>query len=61
MQIVKDTEFRIDVEKYTSALVTLTVYEEAYRYNFLLNCETYKNTVKNLNSLLDELAKFVND
>jgi hypothetical protein len=58
MQTIKDTEFNVDVEKYTSALIALTVCAEAYRYNFLLNCETYKSTVKNLNPLLDELAEF---
>jgi hypothetical protein len=30
MQIVKETELQIDIEKYTSALIVLTVCAEAY-------------------------------
>lgn len=58
LQTIKETEFKVDAEKYTSHLIALTVCAEVYRYNFLLNCETYQSTVKNLNPLLDELIAF---
>ena len=57
-QVVKETDFNVDIDKYASELNALTVCAEAYRYNFLLNCETYQRTVSVLNPLLDELAEF---
>ena len=57
-QVIELTEFDGDYEKYASELNALTVCAEAYRYNFLLNCETYQRTVAVLNPLLDELAQF---
>ena len=59
LQVIKETEFKVNAEKYTSHLIALTVCAEVYRYNFLLNCETYQSTVKNLNPLLDELIAFL--
>jgi hypothetical protein len=56
-QAVKETDLNVDAGKYNDALVALTMCAEAYRYNFLLNCETYKNTVNSLNPLLDGLAE----
>lgn len=55
IQVVKETDLTIDPENYISHLIALTVCAEAYRYNFSLNCETYKHTVLALNPLLDEL------
>ena len=57
-QVVKETDFNVETVKYTAELNALTMCAESYRYNFLLNCETYKETVKALNPLLDELAEF---
>jgi HEPN domain-containing protein len=57
-QVVKETSFNADAESLASELNALTVCAEAYRYNFLLNCDTYKSTVERLNPLLDELAQF---
>ncbi len=57
-QVIELTGFDDDYEKYASELNALTVCAEAYRYNFLLNCETYQRTVTVLNPLLDELAQF---
>ncbi len=57
-QVTKETGFDADIEKYESELNALTVCAEAYRYNFLLNCETYKSTVNRLNPLLDDLVEF---
>ena len=59
LQAIKETDFKVNAEKYTSHLIALTVCAEVYRYNFLLNCETYQSTVKNLNPLLDELIAFL--
>lgn len=58
LQVVEDTGFETDTERLASELNALTVCAEAYRYNFLLNCNTYKRTVNVLNPLLDELTKF---
>ena len=58
-QAVKETDLKVEEAKYHDALIALTVCAEAYRYNFLLNCETYKETVKHLAPLLDELTEFV--
>ena len=61
LQIVDDTGFNTDTERFASELNTLTVCAEAYRYNFLLNCKTYQRTVGVLNPLLDELVEFANN
>jgi len=58
-QAVKETDLKVEEVKYHDALIALTVCAEAYRYNFLLNCETYKETLKHLTPLLDELTEFV--
>jgi HEPN domain-containing protein len=58
-QAIKETDFDTDVDKYAAELNALTVCAEAYRYNFLLNCETYQRSVNVLNVLLDELTEFV--
>ncbi len=57
-QVVKETDFDVDAAKYTAELNALTMCAESYRYNFLLNCETYKDTVNALNPLFDQLAEF---
>lgn len=58
LQLVDDTEFETDCSKYLSELKTLTICAESYRYNFLLNCDSYKQTVNTLNPLLEELLAF---
>ena len=57
-QVVELTGFEGDVEKYNDTLNALTVCAEAYRYNFLLNCETYQRSIRVLNPLFDQLAEF---
>jgi HEPN domain-containing protein len=59
LQTIEQAEFIADYEKYRGELVALTMCAEAYRYNFLLNCDTYKSTVNALNPLLDDLIKFI--
>ncbi len=60
LQVIDDTGFDADTERFASELNSLTVCAEAYRYNFMLNCKTYQRTVSVLNPLLDQLAKFAN-
>jgi hypothetical protein len=57
-QFVKETGFAVDTLYYADALNTVTICAEAYRYNFLIDCETYHNSVKTLNPLLDSLMEF---
>jgi hypothetical protein len=57
-QLTKETEFKVDSLHYSDALNTVTVYAEAYRYNFLIDCKTYQHSVVVLNVLLDELIEF---
>lgn len=57
-QLVKDTDFKTDFEKYEPHLTAITVCAEAYRYNFLIDCNAYRNDIKVLNPLLDELMEF---
>jgi hypothetical protein len=57
-QVIEDTGFNPESKKYNDALIALTMCAEAYRYNFLLNCDTYKGMVNSLNPLFDELAEF---
>jgi hypothetical protein len=57
-QFVKETGFAVDTLCYADALNTVTICAEAYRYNFLIDCETYQHSVKTLNPLLDSLMEF---
>ena len=40
------------------ALQVITVCAEEYRYNFLIDCEAYKDSVKISHELLKELLEF---
>jgi hypothetical protein len=57
-QLVKETEFKTDSDKYEAHLTAITVCAEAYRYNFLIDCKVYRKDVAILNGLLDELTEF---
>jgi hypothetical protein len=59
-QLVDQSEFKTDVDKYEAHLTAITVCAEAYRYNFLIDCKTYRKDVAILTPLLDELADFAN-
>lgn len=43
------------------ALQVITVCAEEYRYNFLIDCEGYKQSVLICNDLLDQLIAFEKD
>ena len=55
IQVAKEMDLTLDTTPYIGHLIALTVCAEAYRYNFLLNCETYRQTIAVLNPLLDAL------
>ena len=52
------TDFKTDKSKYHMALQTITVCAEQYRYNFLIDCQGYKEAVKVCNNLIDEFIKY---
>jgi hypothetical protein len=43
------------------ALQVITVCAEEYRYNFLIDCDGYKQSVMICDQLLEELIKFENN
>lgn len=53
--IIKYTNFRIDKTKYRMALQVITVCAEEYRYDFLLDCAGYRDSVQIADELLKEL------
>ena len=52
------TDFKTDKSKYQMALQTITVCAEQYRYNFLIDCQGYREAVKVCDSLIDEFIKY---
>ena len=59
-EVIANTKFSTDKTKYFMALQVITVCAEAYRYNFLLDCEGYKQSVTICEQLLKELIEFEN-
>lgn len=59
-ELIANTSFRTDKTKYRMALQVITVCAEEYRYNFLIDCEGYKDSVVVANDLLKELLAYVN-
>lgn len=57
-ELIANTSFRTDKTKYFMALQVITVCAEEYRYNFLLDCEGYRQSVIICNQLLEELLQF---
>jgi HEPN domain-containing protein len=57
-QLIEATEFRTDKSKYFMALQVISVCAEEYRYNFLIDCEGYKESVVLVDELLDDLLEF---
>lgn len=52
------TDFKTDKNSYYMALQVITVCAEEYRYNFLIDCEGYKQSVNICDLLMDELLIF---
>jgi len=59
-EVIANTKFTTDKTKYFMALQVITVCAEEYRYNFLLDCEGYKQSVTICDQLLEELISFEN-
>ncbi|MCX7112516.1 MAG: HEPN domain-containing protein [Proteobacteria bacterium] len=59
-EVIANTDFRTDKSQYQMALQVITVCAEEYRYNFLIDCEGYHQSVKVCDILLDELLVFEN-
>lgn len=57
-ELIANTEFKTNKSQYFMALQVITVCAEEYRYNFLIDCEGYKQSVAVVDILLDELLKF---
>ncbi|KHD06582.1 hypothetical protein PN36_11605 [Candidatus Thiomargarita nelsonii] len=57
-ELIAYTAFRTDKTKYRMALQVITVCAEEYRYNFLIDCEAYKDSVEIGKELLKELLEF---
>lgn len=57
-EVIANTPFKTDKSKYFMALQVITVCAEEYRYNFLIDCIGYKQSVEICNALLDELLDF---
>jgi HEPN domain-containing protein len=56
-ELIEYTPFRTDKSKYRMALQVITVCAEEYRYNFLIDCEGYRDSVQIANELLKELLE----
>jgi HEPN domain-containing protein len=57
-EVIEYTTFRIDKKQYRMALQVITVCAEEYRYNFLIDCEGYRESVEIADHLLRELLDF---
>lgn len=60
-EVIANTQFRTDKMKYFMALQVITVCAEEYRYNFLIDCEGYRQSVTISDQLLEELLQFENN
>jgi HEPN domain-containing protein len=60
-EVIATTSFKTDKTKYFMALQVITVCAEEYRYNFLIDCEGYKQSVLICDDLLDQLIEFEKD
>jgi hypothetical protein len=58
-EVIEYTAFRTDKSQYRMALQVITVCAEEYRYNFLIDCQGYRDSVQIANGLLQELLDFV--
>jgi len=54
-ELIYSTSFKTDKSYYFMALHTVTICAEEYRYNFLIDCQGYKEAVKICDKLIEEL------
>ncbi len=57
-ELIATTNFKTNKSQYFMALQVITVCAEEYRYNFLIDCEGYKQSIAITDVLLDELLEF---
>jgi HEPN domain-containing protein len=57
--VISMTKFKTNKKKYYESLGYITACAEIYRYNFLLDCKVYKESIKVCDELLNELVDFV--
>ncbi len=57
-ELIEYTPFKTDQTKYRMSLQVITVYAEEYRYNFLIDCDGYRDSIQIANELLKELLLF---
>ncbi len=57
-QLTESTAFKTNKSNYRMALQVITVCAEEYHYNFLIDCEGYKDSVEITNQLIKELLSF---
>ena len=60
-EVLANTKFVTEKIKYGMALQVITVCAEEYRYNFLLDCDGYRQSVIICDQLLEELIAFENE
>ena len=56
-ELIEYTDFRTDKSKYRMALQVITVCAEEYRYNFLIDCDGYRESVQIADDLLSPFGK----
>jgi HEPN domain-containing protein len=57
-ELIEYTDFKTNKSSYRMAIQVITVCAEEYRYNFLIDCEGYRDSVEIANELLQELLDF---
>lgn len=57
-ELIATTNFKTNKSQYFMALQVITVFAEGYHYDFLIDCEGYKQSIAITDVLLDELLKF---
>ncbi len=57
-ELIEYTTFTTNKSNYRMAIQVITVCAEEYRYNFLIDCEGYRDSVQIANELLRELLEF---
>lgn len=57
-EVIVSIKFKTDRTKYFMALQVITVCAEEYRYQFLIDCEGYKQSINICDNLLNELIEF---
>lgn len=57
--VIEYTDFKTDKNQYLKSLLVITVCAEVYRYNFLIDCDSYFDSILTTNELLKELILYL--